>query len=156
MHNPASTTLLADIGGTNARFALRESSAAPVCQAKTLACQDYPRIEDAIDDYLAELHNPKITNFCFAVAGPIQDAKVDFLNNPWRISEAELKTRYKLQSVALLNDFLAIAYALRSFTQDDLMQIGDQAATEDMESGDYCVVGPGSGLGVAGLTCFSD
>ncbi|HBZ04817.1 MAG TPA: glucokinase, partial [Massilia sp.] len=46
--HPDGPRLLADIGGTNARFAL-ERAPCQLGAVRNLACADYPRFEDAVE-----------------------------------------------------------------------------------------------------------
>jgi glucokinase len=143
--------LIADIGGTNARFALRTDDEPYFKEVQTLKCADFPHLFDAIDRYIEMTQPSSISHFCFAVAGPVQEQRIDFLNNHWSASAAELKARYKLKRAVLLNDFVAIAYSLPALGGDDLMQVGECAKPLAHKDFSYCVIGPGSGLGIAGL-----
>lgn len=148
--------LIADIGGTNARFALTSSEQQSFHQAQTLEAAEFEHVSDAIDTYL---HSHEITQLgavCLAVAGPIRDAKVSFPNSHWAIDCDDLRTRYKTEQVRLLNDWEAISYSLSSLDQHDVTDVGgDWAALPD---GDYTVgaLGPGSGLGMSGLLRRND
>ena len=149
MNSP--NVLIADIGGTNARFALRCDSAPYFSAVETLKCADFPHIFDAIDRYIELTQPGEVSHFCFAVAGPVQDQRIDFLNNHWSVSADELQARYQLERAVLLNDFVAIAYSLPALGEDDLMRVGDCQKPLAKDNFAYCVIGPGSGLGIAGL-----
>ena len=62
--------LIADIGGTNARFALASEKQPYFLQAQTLQCADFDGVEEAIDTYLHSHHIQQLDGLCFAVAGP--------------------------------------------------------------------------------------
>ncbi|WP_220349018.1 glucokinase [Alkalilimnicola ehrlichii] len=51
----ADTALVADIGGTNARFALIEPSEGRVHAVQSVRCADYPTLEAAAEAYLDTL-----------------------------------------------------------------------------------------------------
>jgi glucokinase len=144
--------LIGDIGGTNARFALADSSGESFVQEQTLACADYETAEDAIVAYLAaqDVTGPPV--ICLAVAGPVIDQSVRFTNNHWSIDAAELSERFPVSAVRLLNDFEAIAYSLPLLGDDDLVTIGFKGERL-LGKTDFnvSVLGPGTGLGVAGL-----
>lgn len=144
------TVLVADIGGTNARFAILDEVSHRYRDAKTLAGKDHKSIFDAIDAYLAELHC-KIDALCFAVAGPVQNGAMRFLNNDWSASTEELKSHYHLDDAVLINDFVANAYSLAELDDDDVTEIGDAHPLRNPSDATYVVIGPGSGLGIAGL-----
>jgi glucokinase len=136
--------LLADIGGTNARFALLAGGeiGAPV----TLAVADFATVEDAMARALARL-GPAETAV-LALAGPVAGEVVRLTNAPWAIGTAALAARFGFRQVRLVNDFLAQAHALPHLAAADLHRIGggrrDPAAP-------MIVLGPGTGLGVAGF-----
>src|SRR4051812_41343446 len=62
--------LLADIGGTNARFAL-EHRPGHIDNIQTLACADYPCIDAAITAYLAAQPAAAVRHAIIAIANPI-------------------------------------------------------------------------------------
>jgi glucokinase len=152
--------LIADIGGTNARFALATDSAPHFEYAQTFQCSDFDSIELAIDTYL-DTHNihdvQSLGGICFAVAGPIQNNSVRFTNNHWFIRCEHLQERYSINKVELLNDFVSISYSLKELSADDQSTIGPELETVNLQT-DFtlAVVGPGTGLGVAGLCQRSD
>ncbi len=59
MRNRTFPQLVADIGGTNARFALIEGATELLSRLKTVSCANYPQITDAINNYLANLEGPR-------------------------------------------------------------------------------------------------
>ena len=63
----------------------------------------------------------------------------------------DLRQRYDLERVRLLNDFESIAYSLPQLGASDLISIGGNWSPEHDEDFTVAVLGPGSGLGVAGL-----
>ena len=74
--------LLADIGGTNARFALAEPGGMPV-EERHLLVRDFAKPSDAIDAYLGD---NRVTEAVIAVATPIESDKVRFTNSHWAFS----------------------------------------------------------------------
>ncbi|MEM7360121.1 MAG: glucokinase [Pseudomonadota bacterium] len=143
--------LIADIGGTNARFALATEQAPFFDQAQTLQCIDYATVEDAIDTYLQSHGLEQLGGICFAVAGPIQFESVSFTNSHWTIKSSELRSRYSIERAQLLNDFEAIAYSLAQLSREDVVPIGPEGSIDTDQDFSFGVLGPGSGLGVAGL-----
>lgn len=143
--------LIADIGGTNARFALADDSTHQFSQAQTLEAAEFENLTDAIDTYL---HSHKITQLqaiSLAVAGPIRNERVVFPNSHWEVDCADLRKLYKLEHAYLLNDWEAISYSLSSLTNADLINVGGD--WKPLKDTDYTVgaLGPGSGLGMSGL-----
>lgn len=145
------TILIADIGGTNARFALASVEQPYFVQAQTLQCVDFENVEQAIDAYLNSHELKKLDGICFAVAGPIVGQNVKLTNNHWHINSADLKQRYHQNNAHLLNDFESIAFSLPRMRSDDLIEIGGQ--WQNVSDNDFTVgvLGPGTGLGVTGL-----
>lgn len=144
--------LIADIGGTNARFALAADAAPHFEYAQTFQCADFESIELAVDTYLSTHSIQSLKGICFAVAGPIQNKSVRFTNNHWFIQSDDLRERYATNQVKLLNDFESIAYSLSELGSEDLSCIGPEFEVLDKQN-DFAVavLGPGSGLGAAGL-----
>ena len=54
----ASSLLIGDIGGTNARFALADARAPGFSDLATFQCTDYESVESAIADYLEIIGTP--------------------------------------------------------------------------------------------------
>lgn len=148
--------LLADIGGTNARFALASPDAAhpdivdgsmrihPVAGFASLA--------EAAAHYLAEMQAAP-NRAVFAVAGPIEGGEARITNHPWTISASRLQQALGLAEVELVNDFTAQAMAVTALAVGDTVSIGDARWRGLQEGGDptYAVLGAGTGLGVGGL-----
>lgn len=144
--------LIGDIGGTNARFALAHDSGATFAEELTLSSADYEDAEDAISHYLAEVGAGEPEVICLAVAGPVIGQSVRFTNNHWSIDARELDERFPGARICLLNDFEAIAHSLPHLGDHDLVTIGlAEPRLEGRDELNLAVVGPGTGLGVAGL-----
>jgi len=143
--------LIADIGGTNARFALSVEPPYHFSHAQTLEAIEFENVADAIETYLAANEISQLGGISLAVAGPIRDSKVSFPNSNWSIDCADLKGRFKVERVSLLNDWEAISYSLSSLNQKDVIDIGGE--WNGLANKDYTVgaLGPGSGLGMSGL-----
>ncbi len=144
--------LVADIGGTNARFALLAPGAATLSKAITLQCAKFASFELALGHYLNEVGVAQIETMCLAVAGPVVDESVNFTNNAWAISAADLMEKFPGARIKLLNDFEAVAYALPQLENNHLCSVGANfPMPKDQENFRLCAIGPGTGLGCAGL-----
>ena len=146
------TFLVADIGGTNARFALCEPGVEELKSVKTLACADYANAMDAISEYLSVHSASKPRAVCIAAAGPLIDGVVSVTNNHWLISGEEIRNGLGISQVKLLNDFEAIAWSIPHLKNDSLETVGQvscRALRDDNFS--VAVLGPGTGLGTGGL-----
>ncbi len=144
--------LIGDIGGTNARFAQADPDGSGYSDEMRLRCADYENAVEAINFYLRHTNASKPFVICLAAAGPIVDQSVRFTNNRWRIDGRELRQYFGSPRVQLLNDFEAIAYSIPLLNDDDLTTVGlgspDIEGKKDFNIG---VLGPGTGLGLAGL-----
>lgn len=139
--------LVADIGGTNARFALLDAEGNPA-QIRVLECADYPDLGAAIIAYLAKVRGAPPISAAIAIANPVTGDHVAMTNHHWSFSVQALKAELGLSSLIVVNDFAALAAALPSLASKDLVQVGGDVAVPDEPIG---VLGPGTGLGVAGL-----
>ena len=137
------TMLIGDIGGTNARFALADQSAPGFSHEETLQCADFASADAAIAEYLDKVGAPQPDVICLAAAGPVINDVVQFTNNPWRISVKELRGNFPGATVRLINDFEAIAYSVPFLSA--------LPGLIEREQFTVAIVGPGTGLGTAGL-----
>ena len=149
----ANERLIADIGGTNARFALLSPSG-QIHQEIVLPCADYPDILSAITAYLTRIGNPTIDEAAMAIANPLTSDSVKMTNHNWAFSIAETRDALKLKKLTFKNDFTALAMSLPLLPSSDLKQIGGDAAQEKGSA--LAVLGPGTGLGVSGLVRSGD
>ncbi len=144
--------LIGDVGGTNARFALADGDGPGFSAQFTLKCADFDAAVTGIRHYLdvAGVAAPAV--ICVAGAGPVVDRRIRLTNNHWVLSESQLGAEFADARVRLLNDFEAIAYGLTALTPGDCRQIGalppDPLDRPEFRVG---VMGPGTGLGAAGL-----
>lgn len=139
--------LVADIGGTNARFALAtiSGSAVSVGDMHAFRAEDYESIRDAADAFL-EAVQAKPNFACFAVAGPITDAVVEFTNSPWVLDIEKTQRQMKLERLLAINDFEALATGVRHLKAADSLEV---KAGEGDPCAPVLVIGPGTGLGQA-------
>jgi glucokinase len=146
----ATTQLLADIGGTNARFALCTDGR--IHDERGLACAEYPNVETAARRYLSELH-AKPVEAAFAVAAPLHGDLVRMTNHVWQFSVSAVREALGLRRLILLNDFTALALALRHLPSNELQQVG---GGPPVPNAPVALIGPGTGLGVSGLIPAGD
>lgn len=137
--------LVADLGGTHCRFAIIEQAAGPLLHTQTFIAASYPTLEAVLADYLHGLPLAP-ESACLAVAGPSSGSSMIMTNLGWRAQAEALQQRFKLRHVLFINDFQAIAQAIPALAEGDSMAVG--AGTVDLGQ-PACVLGPGTGLGVA-------
>lgn len=149
----AKVSLIADVGATNARFALLSANGEIKC-VRVLACEDYASLEDAIQAYLgdepslSELRNQNPQAAALAIAGPISGEQVALTNHPWSFSIGELRRRLAVDDLLVVNDFTAVAASIPSLKPNERNAVGGGNPVADAPVG---VLGPGSGLGVSGV-----
>jgi glucokinase len=148
----AQTLLIADIGGTNARFALADDKTPGFSQEQTLQCADFLSVEGAISHYLETVGAESPSVICLAAAGPVVDQHIKVTNNHWLLAVDDLSEAFSTEAVRLMNDFEAIAYSVPALGEDDCLPVG-LPDPKPLPDGDYSVaiVGPGTGLGSVGL-----
>lgn len=155
-------SLVADIGGTNARFALVKEHSLELEHIHTLQCADYDNIDGACLDYLqrVEQHLERpIEQGCFALACPVYGQHIKLTNNHWQFTREEVCTRVGLKQIKLINDFTAQSLAMLHINESELIEIPSQQASAAQAIQEYApgrdraklVIGPGTGLGVGGL-----
>ena len=149
--------LIGDIGGTNARFAIADTSVPGFAFVQTYQCADFSTVVDAIRYYLDQSGVPSPKTICLAVAGPVVAEQVSLTNNPWTISVSELRQAFEIEAVQLLNDFEAIAYSLPYISINEMLPVGI-LKPHLLDSPHYtvAVIGAGTGLGAVGLRKYED
>ncbi|WP_377703592.1 glucokinase [Pseudoduganella sp. UC29_71] len=149
---PGGPRLLADVGGTNARFAL-EVAAGSIAHINVLACADYPSLADALRAYLAlpevaAVAGGGIRHGAIAIANPVTGDFVRMTNHHWEFSIEALRTECGFDVLAVVNDFTALASSLPFLSDEQKRQVGGGTAQAGAPLG---LIGAGTGLGVSGL-----
>ncbi len=142
--------LIADIGGTNARFALLQGEQRH--DEIVLACADYPDIVTAIEHYLKQVgasESPqRPREGSFAIAGPVTGDVIRMTNHVWQFSAAQTRQKLRFDRLIFMNDFTALAMAVRHLPASQLEAVG---GGRPMPKAPIALLGPGTGLGVSGL-----
>jgi glucokinase len=146
--------LLADIGGTNARFAL-QGGGDGFADIDVLACREHADIGTAIRHYLTGagargLAVDGIRHAAIAIANPVDGDEVRMTNHHWRFSIAALQRECGFDRLLVVNDFAALAMALPHLDDTGREQVGAVAATT-MDARPIGLIGPGTGLGVSAV-----
>lgn len=145
-----SHALIADLGGTNARFALVPIHQYEPLEVRVLPCENYDSFFDAAADYVenCSISMDKIDAIVLAIAGPVNQPVIRFSNNPWQFTRAEVQAYFgDDKAVALLNDFDAVGHCLEILEPKDLVVIGENSTVDP--KGACWVVGAGTGLGIS-------
>jgi glucokinase len=137
--------VLADVGGTNVRFAVLRNGA--VGTIAHMAVADYPQFADALGAFMAaQTDRGAIRHALFGVAGVVTDERCALTNNSWIVATDELRARFGFSDVHIVNDFEAVAWSLPNFAGNDLRAVGGGPPRKDAP---MVVLGPGTGLGLA-------
>ena len=139
--------LVADLGGTNARFAIAELASLTLSHVIQFPCQMHRGPEAAIRAYLEQVDaTPKYASI--AIAAPVTGDDVVFTNSYWSFKIGALCRDLGFNDVRVLNDFEAFALALPSLGSQEVLQIG---GTEPQMRGTKVAIGVGTGTGMAAL-----
>jgi glucokinase len=143
--------LLADVGGTNARFAL-ETAPGQIGHIQVLGCASYPTIADALRAYLAlpdvAAVVGRVRHGAIAIANPITGDFVKMTNHHWEFSIEALRQECGFDVLVVANDFTALARSLPLLSESQKRKVGGGEPVAGTPLG---LVGAGTGLGVSGL-----
>ena len=145
----APRAIVGDVGGTKSRLAQVGPDGA-VSDPQVFYNRDFAAFDAVVRAYLdhADLAAaaPLAAAFCFAC--PIAGGRVALTNYGWEFAIADLAHRFGFARLEVINDFAAIALAVPRLSEDEREQIGPGTP---VERAPIAVIGPGTGLGVAGL-----
>lgn len=145
---PGWPRLVADIGGTNARFGWLSGPDAAIAEVRVLPCADYAGPTEAVQAYLAQASLPQPDCAALGMAIPVTGDQVQMTNLHWRFSIEQVRAELGLHRLLVLNDFTALALAIPGLSHASLSPLGPvRSAT----AGPKGLIGAGTGLGVSGL-----
>ncbi|SIT38987.1 putative Bifunctional protein glk (Includes: Glucokinase; HTH-type transcriptional regulator) [Paraburkholderia piptadeniae] len=144
--------LLADIGGTNARFAL-ETGPGEITQVLVYPCADYPGVAEVIKKYLKDSKIGRVNHAAIAIANPVDGDQVSMTNHDWTFSIEATRRQLGFDTLLVVNDFTALAMALPGLTDSQRVQVGGGTRRQNSVIG---LLGPGTGMGVSGLIPADD
>src|SRR5262249_57301789 len=121
--NPGARALVADIGGTHARFALVDLETLEISEIRQFPCAEHNGIEAAAEIYLAGLKE-RPRRGAVAVAAPLAGGKIKLTNSAWSFTAESLASAASLDDILLLNDFEALSLSLPHLRAEELHQIG--------------------------------
>lgn len=150
MKNAVPLSLVADIGGTNARFGLLEKGALEPFQIKNYLCASFDTIVEAITTYL-DSNLPKgreIDSACLGVASTVNTALISFTNNHWTFERSSLSRHLGIERLLVLNDFTAMALGMLQCPSNSMI---DLLPGSGEPFSPIVVTGPGTGLGFSAL-----
>jgi len=149
--------LVADIGGTNARFAIATSDDGPMGFAlkhqQSFRAEDFDNLLGAVNAYGEYLPIPMPDQTCFAVAAQPSNGVYHFTNSPWVLDSKEIKSALSLDTMMVVNDFQAMTSGARFMQDKDRLLVRDGTAEPNAP---LVVLGPGTGLGLGLLVPCDD
>jgi glucokinase len=146
--HPAFPILIGDIGGTNARFWILTDAAAEPLQFPNVRTADFATLEEALSREVLGKAGQTPRSAILAVAGPIEGDEIALTNCDWVVRPKSMIADLGFEDVLVINDFEAQALAAATLTPDFREPIGP---FKDAQIASRVVMGPGTGLGVAGL-----
>ncbi len=147
--------MVADIGGTNARFAVAtlDAGSSPGVAPRLIehyagySCADFHDPLSLVQTYIDDCPIKNITAACFAVAGPADGTKAYLTNLGWNFDAVKLTGDLVLNNIIVVNDFAALARSVTTLNPDKAIPLHQPASPPP--AGPMSVMGPGTGFGVA-------
>ncbi len=140
--------LIGDIGGTNARFSILLDAYAEPKPFPNVRTADYPTIDDAIQKIVLDSSSVQPRSAILAIAGPIDGDEIDLTNCDWVVRPKDMIAQLGFEDVLVVNDFEAQALAVAAMPDEYRETLGPNS---EPHMASRVVLGPGTGLGVAGL-----
>jgi len=136
---------LADIGGTNARFAVLKNGR--IGGVKSILTSNLDDPSKQLARWVSGIEDP-VAGIALAVAGPVSGMRATLTNAKITIDGKHLARQMGLDAIILVNDLQAMAWAIPYLRTVDrrLLKTG-----RPVLNAPKVVVAPGTGLGVAGL-----
>ncbi len=148
--------LVADIGGTNARFALADLDCGKRPQLhdeQKFSADRFASLQQAARHYLASVTGrARIARAAIAVACPVTGDEIRLTNRAWSFSRRELQSALALDELLVVNDFGAAARSIPALRQDEKLVLHE--GPHSGPRAPISVIGPGTGMGVALITQF--
>lgn len=148
-----------DIGGTKTLLALAkpgQDGRLQIVLERSYASREHPTFDSVLDKFVSEArHNgctEAVTAGCIGLAGPVHSGRAKVTHLPWQLDATELGKRLGAP-MHLLNDFATIAAGLLdpSAIPTQVLHVANAEPR-----GTRVVLGAGTGLGVAALTCVGE
>jgi len=140
--------LIGDIGGTNARFSILIDAYAEPKPFPNVRTADYPTIDEAIQKVVLDKTSVQPRAAILAIAGPIDGDEIDLTNCDWIVRPKAMIADLGFEDVLVVNDFEAQALAVAALPDEYRETLGTGS---EPQMASRVVLGPGTGLGVAGL-----
>ncbi|MCQ2914059.1 MAG: glucokinase [Alphaproteobacteria bacterium] len=144
---------IADFGGTNARFCIVKNNG-ELDLASKYSVDKYGSIVDIIKEYFDYVYKhsriSKIKNGAICIACPVLGDEVHFTNNSWTFSISNVQKALELDTLTVVNDFVAQALGVLKTPDIEVIYEGKKTIEENIRNNSPVgVIGPGTGLGVS-------
>lgn len=136
--------LLADIGGTQARFALMADR--KIGTIESLSTGAYAEPIDAIHHVLKDRTAGDLAGAVIAAAGPVEAGRCQLTNASWLIDGPAIAQALRVPDVLVVNDLQGLGWAVPHFSGADLAAIG---GGHERAGEPVALIAPGTGLGIA-------
>ena len=140
------TLIVADIGGTNARFAIADLRTKELSRLASYKTNGFRDLEGALGAYLITLDETAPRQIAIGAAGPFASGKIHLTNIDWTIDPASLSHAFGLDTKVLTNDLVALAAGIAQAPQAAFLALGDPQVRGAFRT---LVISVGTGLGVA-------
>lgn len=147
------TLLVADIGGTRARFALYDQDQVQVVREFPTADLDGTSATTILSRAFAAFGTRDVAAICLAIAGPVIDGRTSMTNVNLSFDEREISNELGVP-VAVINDMVALGHALNSDPTRIAEEKGEAGRIRSDET--RAVVCSGTGLGMVILPTRSN
>ena len=138
-------TLLIDIGGTNLRAGVGNTSSMIISDIQKIKVDSNKHIFDLLHEINSKNNYKEIV---ISAAGPVSENKISMTNRNLEINATDLEKELKVNECHLLNDWESIGYSLPLMTVNDFKTV----KSGHLESNKTCLaIGPGTGLGFSVL-----
>ena len=140
------STLIAELGGTNARLGITLNGTS-LAKSKQYFLSDFISVETLFDKYFEEI-NQVVSKAIIGVAAPVIEDEIRFTNNDIKFNQNTLKNKMFPKGLMVLNDLELQAYAIECLSNDEIIKIGQ---VKEEKKGSKVLISPGTGLGLAGV-----
>lgn len=148
MANPVDYAIVADIGGTNARFSRVSLTTMELDKVAVYPCATFASLADALQHYQQQQQLTDLKHVAIAIACPVTGDEISMTNFHWHFSVSAMQRQLGLDRLLVMNDFTAVAMCLPALGSNDKVQLGQGSAKQNQP---MAVLGAGTGLGVAHL-----
>lgn len=142
--------LVADIGGTNVRFA-RASKGSPLKDKVQFPVSNYKTFDDALLAYLDRITDPApCCSAALAAAGPVYQQQIKLTNNDWIIRADTASNILKDVPVSLHNDLQAAALSIPLLPTDEFVPVVQVSKPPDPRAPSLAI-NVGTGFGASAI-----